>query len=138
MCVDRIAEVKLLLPTRARERGKPEADGVDRQAIHANTILWEPSHGSMAPHTRIWGESKKSSTVDGIDGPTSVVSQKERNLWAGRKSSVSVLAGRFGSHPCKPSMGIGHHIHSGEIGVHVFSGHFGLAQPICGELGTLQ
>ena len=131
--------VNVLLRTGRRVGRKFEADEIDRRAVHRHAVLWNPPNDVMAQTTAFRGrrESQTDSQINAADGIGSPVPQTRIVKTLSDEQDIPVSLERTQHHETKSGLGNGHYLYSPAPRLCLFSGDFGLVQPVCRVMGNL-
>lgn len=139
MRVSRAGTIELLLRTDGnRGPGESEVDENDRRTVFKEAVLWIASDDRLAQGTGRGCQSQACGAVNEVDGAGSSASWTAYEQASGGMYHLPLSVKGHKDNEAEPGVVYGHNISSDEIGIYVSSGHHGLVQPVCFELGIIE
>ena len=137
MRVDLPAAVELVLRAAKRERREFAANAVAGRTVHADAVLRESPHDSVAAKARLERQPQTCATTHAADGHRSDLREAAIVRSSARTSDLSISAERNEDHAAESGVEHRHHLYSSEWRFRISGGDSGLVQPVRAGVGNL-
>lgn len=120
-----------------RERGESRADAAAGRAVPADAVLRRVENDRLAGQARTCRQFETSAAVDAADGAGGNLCQTAIVQSSARASYLSVPVAGISDRKAERVLGDRHHLHSFKAGLCIPGGDYGLVQPLCPVVGSV-